>query len=91
MCTWTTRLWASVATIGKSAHALLVQSQLHLANIILFCPPSWFPVVYPEYLVKPTVDYNYGIWLVPIKKGDDAAVSARNIKEHIFLESTRGV
>jgi hypothetical protein len=60
-------------------------SQLHLADITLFWLYSWFPVVYSDYLVKPTVDYSYGLWLVPIEKGDDTAVSARNLREHIFL------
>lgn len=40
---------------------------------------SWFPVVYPEFLVKATDDFHYSLWLVPLKKDDDAAVSARHI------------
>jgi hypothetical protein len=56
-----------------------VTSQSHLAHTILFWLFSWFPVVYSDYLVRPTVDFNYGLWLVPLEKGDDAAVSARHL------------
>lgn len=40
---------------------------------------SWFPVVYDEFLVKPNRDYQYSIWLLPLKKSDDASVLARNL------------
>lgn len=39
---------------------------------------SWFPVVYPEFLVKPNNDYRYDIWLLPLQKDDDPAFVARN-------------
>lgn len=38
---------------------------------------SWFPVVYPQYLVKPT-DYQFCIWFLPLRRGDDACFIARN-------------
>jgi beta-galactosidase len=54
-------------------------SQLHFTDIIVCRPPSWYPVVYKDYLVKTTGDFTYGLWLVPLKKDDDAAVSARHL------------
>lgn len=39
---------------------------------------SWFPVVYPEFLVKANKDYRYDVWLLPLQKGDDASYMACN-------------
>lgn len=37
---------------------------------------SWFPVVYDEFLVKPRDRFDYGVWLVPVRKGGDDAPDA---------------
>lgn len=39
---------------------------------------SWFPVVYPEFLVKPQNVYQYDLWLLPLKKDENASFVARN-------------
>ena len=39
---------------------------------------SWYPVVYPEFLVKPNTDYRYDIWLLPLRKEDESSFVARN-------------
>jgi len=39
---------------------------------------SWFPVVYPEFLVKPDAPFHFDIWLLPLGKEDDASFVARN-------------
>jgi len=41
---------------------------------------SWFPVVYPEFHVKPTQPWKFDVWLIPLKKDEnplDAAMRAR--------------
>ena len=40
---------------------------------------SWFPVVYPDYLVKPGKDFHYSLWLVPLSEGDDPVLLAKNV------------
>ena len=40
---------------------------------------SWFPVVYPDYLVKPDKDFHYSLWLVPLSEGDDPLLRAKNV------------
>ena len=37
---------------------------------------SWFPVVYPEFRIKPTQDYRFQVWLIPLTSEDDASVVA---------------
>lgn len=34
---------------------------------------SWFPVVYPEFRVKPS-SYSFEVWLRPLKRGDDPSL-----------------
>lgn len=40
---------------------------------------SWFPVVYPDYVVKPDKDFHYSLWLVPLSEGDDPLLIAKNV------------
>lgn len=40
---------------------------------------SWFPVVYPEYLVTPDKDFNYSIWLIPLSEGDNPLLLAKAV------------
>lgn len=42
---------------------------------------SWYPVVYPQYLVKPTSEYDYAIWLCPLRSDDNPANVARTISD----------
>jgi beta-galactosidase len=39
---------------------------------------SWYPVVYPEFRVKPKSEYQYKVWLVPMEKNDDPSLLARS-------------
>jgi hypothetical protein len=32
---------------------------------------SWYPVVYPEFLVKPSEEFKYCVWLLPLEPGDN--------------------
>jgi beta-galactosidase len=43
---------------------------------------SWYPVVYPEYLVKPTCDYDFSFWLLPLQAKDDPATLVRSVVKH---------
>jgi beta-galactosidase len=42
---------------------------------------SWFPAVYPDYLVKANEAFNYTIWMVPLSEGDDPLLLAKNVQE----------
>lgn len=40
---------------------------------------SWYPVVYPEFQVKPDRPYNFSLSLIPLaNKQDDAAIQSRD-------------
>jgi hypothetical protein len=47
---------------------------------------SWEPVVYPEYWVSPKETYKYNMWLLPLKKDNEPAVVASQIKESVASE-----
>lgn len=40
---------------------------------------SWDPGVYPEFRVSPRTEYDYALWLMPLKHGDDAALLAKDL------------
>jgi beta-galactosidase len=40
---------------------------------------SWFPAVYPQFLVKPDKEYNFSVWLIPLSEGDDPIIQAKNV------------
>jgi hypothetical protein len=40
---------------------------------------SWFPVVYPEYLVTPDKDFEFSIWLMPLSEGDNPLLLAKAV------------
>lgn len=86
----TTESWAWAAIIGKTAGSAFSRlSQLsYLTRCCCFARSrSWFPVVYDEYLVKPTENFDYAFWFVPLlTKDSDASVSARHA---IDLEKQR--
>jgi beta-galactosidase len=41
---------------------------------------SWFPVVYPDYLISPKQDFHYSFWILPLKEGDDPISLVRSFK-----------
>lgn len=41
---------------------------------------SWFPAVYPDYVVKADEEFNYTVWLLPLSEGDDPYLLAKNIQ-----------
>ncbi|KAL7572135.1 hypothetical protein ACA910_001766 [Epithemia clementina (nom. ined.)] len=41
---------------------------------------SWYPCVYPQYLVKPFVSYEYSFHFCPLDKNGDAAIIARTVR-----------
>ena len=42
---------------------------------------SWYPCVYPDFLVASTKNYEYSFQLCPLGENDDAAIIARNITQ----------
>lgn len=40
---------------------------------------SWFPVVYPEFHVKPHGEFKFQVWLMPVTKDDEPALVAGSI------------
>jgi Beta galactosidase small chain len=46
-------------------------------SVILFY--SWYPVVYPQFLVKPSEEFKYCIWLLPLEAEANPAIAAGNL------------
>ena len=40
---------------------------------------SWFPAVYPEYLIKADEEFKYKVWLVPFSPNDTPARVAKSV------------
>lgn len=40
---------------------------------------SWFPVVYPEFRIKPTRGFSFVMWLLPLEKDDDPSIIAAEV------------
>jgi Beta galactosidase small chain len=40
---------------------------------------SWYPVVYPQYLVQPSDEFKYCIWLLPLEAQANPAIVAGNL------------
>jgi hypothetical protein len=40
---------------------------------------SWYPVVYPQFLVKPSEEFKYCLWLMPLEAEANPAIAAGNL------------
>lgn len=58
--------------MGLGGDNRLVLKALHPGHLSNFCIYSWFPVVYPEYLVSSKTEYSSCIWLLPLNDGEEA-------------------
>lgn len=72
--------WVSVAIRG-TFQGLYTLSMTALALLIvsfsLSC--SWYPVVYPQFLVKPSEEFKYCVWLLPLEAQASPAIVAGNL------------
>jgi beta-galactosidase len=41
---------------------------------------SWFPAVYPDYVIPPKQDFHYSFWIIPLNEGEDPISSVRNLQ-----------
>jgi len=82
MLTWITELWELGAILGKThcdgmVYCMLLKGASLTSFALLCCwARSWYPVVYDQFLVKPTEEYHHTIWLLPLERDDNASIIA---------------